>query len=298
MTLDLTPSQMRLVRQTIASDCDQNEFDLFMAAAKSYGLDPFRKQIMPLVFSKDNPAKRRMAIVVSRDGLRLIAQRCGDYRPASEKAVIERDESLKGSTNPKGIVSATVRLWKQDKLGEWFPVIGEAYWDEFAPVSDEWAYDQARGARAPTGKKTVDRKWAEMPILMLTKCAESQALRAGWPDQFAGLYAEEEMDQAVAADMTASEAVQADERRVREDRIAAGKSILTTFAGGVLERVAIGEFYDRALEHIRELEPEEVHAWSIQNREPLKEFWAASPSDALALKKEIESRTARIGNAA
>ena len=40
-----------------------------------------------------------------------------------------------------GIVSATVTLWKQDNRGDWYQVIGEAYWDEFAPIKDEWAED-------------------------------------------------------------------------------------------------------------------------------------------------------------
>src|SRR5690606_30532392 len=128
------------VQQTVAKDCNQDEFNLFMEAARSYGLDPFRKQIIPLVFSKNarDQSKRRMSIVLSRDGLRVIAQRCGNYRPASEPAQIEYDEALKGPTNPKGIVMARVFLWQRDPSGEWFKVVGEAYWDEFAPIADEW----------------------------------------------------------------------------------------------------------------------------------------------------------------
>lgn len=295
---DLTPAQMSLVRRTVASDCNDSEFDLYMAAAKSYGLDPFRKQIIPLVFSKNNPEKRRMSIVVARDGLRVIAQRCGDYRPASEKAEVERDEAAVNETNPKGLVSVTVRLFKQDNRGEWYPVIGEALWDEFVPVVEEWAYDQVAGRRKPTGKQTVEGNWAKMPVVMLTKCAEAQALRAGWPDQFGGLYDEAEMDQAIAAELSASEAVEAESARRREEIASVGKSTLMTFSGGVLDRVPYGEVYDRAMEHIARLEPPEIHAWSIQNREGLKEFWAHSPNDALALKKEIEARTAKLGAAA
>lgn len=106
-----------------------------MEAARSYGLDPFRRQIIPLVFNKDakDQSRRRMSIVVSRDGLRVVAQRCGNYRPASEPAEIIYDEDLKGPTNPKGIVMARVYLWQQDKRGDWFKVVGEAMWDEFAP---------------------------------------------------------------------------------------------------------------------------------------------------------------------
>jgi len=297
MAFDLTPAQMGLVRRTIASDCDNEEFDLFMAAAKSYGLDPFRKQIIPLIFNKGNAEKRRMSIVVTRDGSRVIAQRCGNYRPASKPAEFEIDDSLVSKINPKGIVSSRVYLWQRDPAGDWFEVIGEAYWEEFAPIKDEWAWDDSKGKRAPTGDKVIDGKWATMPRLMIQKCAEQQALRAGWPDQFAGLYAEEEMDRARAEDMTASEAVEAEHQRRREERVNSSGSILCMFSGS-MERVGMGQFYDRVSEHIAQLEDAEVHAWSVQNREPLNEFWAAQPNDAMELKRTIEARTADIGEAA
>ena len=298
MGTELSPRQMALVKSTIAADCNQSEFDLFMSAAKSYGLDPFRKQIIPIVFSKNNDAKRKMSIIATRDGLRVIAQRCGNYRPASEKAEIVQDESLVSPTNPKGLVSVSVRLFQQDNKGEWFPVLGEAYWDEFAPVVDEWAYDQEAGKRKPTGKKTVDGNWAKMPIVMLTKCAESQALRAGWPDQFGGLYSEEEMDKARHDDLTASEMVEVAAQEAREARVGSKGTITTTFAGGHLESVPVGEFMDKVLEHVRDMEPIDVAEWQNQNRIALQHFWAAEASDALELKKVLEDRTKQLESAA
>jgi len=294
-TLALSGPQLSLIRKTVASDCDDKEFDLFIQVAKGFSLDPFRKQVMPLVFSKNDPKKRRMSIVVSRDGLRTIAQRCGDYRPASEPAEITFDQSLISPTNPKGIVSARVRLWKQDKAGQWFPVMGEAYWDEFAPVADEWAENPETGQRGRTGKKVLDAtgNWFRMPIIMITKCAESQALRAGWPDQFAGLYVEEEMDRASTLDATASEivAIEAESRRIKS--IGAADSI-TVFWGAqfALEQVPTGEFFDRVCEHIKSLSGIEVSKWADANRVGLKQFWAKHPGDALELKKRIEAASA------
>lgn len=185
-------AQLRTIKQTVAKDTNPTEFDLFMEACRSYGLDPFRKQIFAVVYAKDKPDKRKMSIIVSRDGQRVIASRCKDYRPASDPAAIIYDQELKGPLNPKGILSVTVKLWKQDNKGEWYPVIGEAYWDEFAPITDEWGEnDQGKWAR--TGKKALDSsgQWAKMPVVMITKCAESQALRAGWPEQFGNVYSEE-----------------------------------------------------------------------------------------------------------
>lgn len=290
--IDLTPRQMALVRRTIASDCNDNEFNLFIEAAKRYRLDPFRKQIMPLVFSKNDERRRKMSIVTGRDGYRVIAGRCGNYRPASEKAEVEADEALKGPTNPKGLISVTVRVFTQDNRGDWHPVIGEALWDEFAPLKKRWSEHPQTGKRFQTDELELDASgnWARMPVLMLTKCAEAQAMRAGWPEEFGGLYDPAEMDSALAQDVMATEAIQIQEEQNRQDRIHAGTTILATFGNGVIDRVPVGEFADRVLEHIRALDPTGVHAWGVANREALNEFWARQPGDALELKKEIEKR--------
>lgn len=294
-----TANQLQVIKSTVAKDTNHTEFDLFMEACKAYGLDPFRKQIHAVVYSKDNADKRKMTIIVSRDGLRVLASRSGDYRPASEPAQIVYDEALKGPTNPKGIVSATVRLWKQDKRGDWFPVIGEAYWDEFAPITDEWAYSEEARSRRPTGKKTLDASgnWAKMPLVMITKCAESQALRAGWPETFGGVYSEEEMDRVSAQD-TASAALERYEQEERMRR--AGNGILMVFDGttGKLEQVPIGNIADRCLEFIRDADPVEVHAFRIRNEQSLRQFWAHSPADALAVKKAMEAKERLLGAAA
>ena len=80
--------------------------------------------------------------------------------------------------NPKGLVHCTIYLWQQDNTGQWFKVKGEADWDEFAPIAEEWAEGED-GRRRPTGKKVLDTSgnWAKMPKVMLEKCAEAQALR-------------------------------------------------------------------------------------------------------------------------
>ena len=286
-------AQLRTIKHTVAADTNDLEFDLFMGACRSYGLDPFRKQIHAVVYSKDKPDKRKMSIIVSRDGLRVLAQRCNDYRPASEPARIEYDDGSKGPANPKGIVSATVTLWKQDNRGEWYPVIGEAYWDEFAPIIDEWAWDDAKGKRAPTGKKSVEGNWAKMPIVMITKCAESQALRAGWPDQFGNIYSEEEMTR-LAVDQTATETLREMEKSEREARIG-GRGVLMVFDDAMkLEKVPMGNIADRCLEFVKQATPDEAHAFRIRNENSLREFWAHSPADALAVKKALDAKEAQM----
>lgn len=294
-TSGFTAAQLRTIKATVAKDTDQTEFDLFLEACRSYGLDPFRKQIHAVVYSKNDAQKRKMSIIVSRDGLRVLAQRCGDYRPASEPAEIEYDESLKGPTNPKGIVSARVKLWKQDNRGDWYPVIGEAEWDEFAPLKDKWEFDAAQNRRAPTGEKELDASgnWAKMPKIMITKCAESQALRAGWPDTFGNIYSEEEMDR-MTVEATATEIMEKHEREERQARVG-GPGLLMVFDDSMkLEKVPMGQVYDRCAEFVRTADPEQAHVFRVRNEEALRDFWAHSKADALELKRMIEQKEEQL----
>ncbi len=51
----LRPHQLDLIRRTLARDCTREEFDLFIETAERYGLDPFRRQIMPWSSPKTVP---------------------------------------------------------------------------------------------------------------------------------------------------------------------------------------------------------------------------------------------------
>jgi phage recombination protein Bet len=98
------------------------------------GLDPFSKQVIAIVFSKNDAEKRQMTIITTQEGCRVLAARCRDYRPEETEPEYEYDPSLRGPANPLGIVKCTVKLWKQDSNGCWYPVNGTAYWDEFVPL--------------------------------------------------------------------------------------------------------------------------------------------------------------------
>lgn len=287
-----TPAQLQTIKRTVAADCNDTEFDLFLEACRSYRLDPFRRQISAIVFGAKarDQSKRKMAIIVNRDGLRVIAQRCGNYRPASEPAQIDYDATAVSATNPKGIVRAVVRLWQQDSRGDWFPVSGEAYWDEFVPVKDEWV-EGPDGQRRPSGQKTVEGNWLKMPVVMITKCAEGQALRAGWPDEFGGVYVEEEVERAKIEE-TASETIRSYEEEERLRRIGGKDAIFFVDDGGTLDRVPLGKVVDHVIAYLRTAKPEDALLWQKRNTEGLKEFWARAPGDALELKKQIEAKVA------
>lgn len=273
----LSPQQLQTLKRTIAKDLNDLEFDLFMEACRSYKLDPFRRQIIPAVYHKNDEARRSMTLITTRDGLRVIASRQGNYRPASEPAeftYLPPDWQHPGEglpPNPLKIESCMVRLWRKDG-GEWFPVVGQVFWDEYAPRGGAWSRSQ----------------WPTMPRVMIQKCAEAAALRAGWPDAFAGLYVAEEMASAEAANLSASQMLaKADEDR---RQMLVGRGILFDIDGTKLAKIEVGKVFDRVSEAISQMTDAEVLHFRERNEAALREFWAAAPSDALALKKLIEPR--------
>jgi phage recombination protein Bet len=310
---DYTAQQLALIKRTVAADCNDAEFSLFIEVARRFGLDPFRKQIHAVVYSKDNPDKRKLSLITAIDGYRSIAARNKNYRPDENTPVYEVDEALKSPANPAGIVKAVVYCFQYGPDGQWRRIAGEAYWAEFAPikeVADEYDWIETGEFWPDTGKPkkkkvpkagaevrgAVDGKWASMPHVMLSKCAEAQALRKGWPEDLSGVYVEEEMDRARVQDVTASEAVEQFEMEQRLRLTKSNDAIFTVWApNAALEAVPIGQFADRAAAFVRGcVEFSDLQGWQETNRVALQAFWARAKSDALALKKIIEARETEL----
>jgi phage recombination protein Bet len=312
-----TARQLATIKQTVASDCNDTEFDLFIEYAKAKRLDPFSKQIIAVVYSKDDPKKRKMTIIVTQDGQRVLASRCRDYRPAeSEPDFVYRDE-LKGPTNPLGIEKCTVKLWKQDNQGAWHPVIGWAYWSDYAPVKTsgdafEWVETGETYADSGKPKKRKQLKagadiskmqalddsgnWAKMPRVMLAKCANMVALRSGWPETFDGVYAEEEMDRINVQDRSASEMVEM-EREQRRMKLIAMSDDEYPFVDheGTLSFIPAGRYGDNILMQARNCSDlTELDGLKTRNREGLQRYWARHKADALEINAQLEDIRATL----
>lgn len=291
-----SPQIVDLIRRTVAKDCDDDEFRVFMHMAKRLALDPLRKQIYCFVFHKNDRNRRSMSIVTGIDGFRAVAQRHGDYRPDDQPPRFTIDPDMAdASKNPLGIVSVSTTVYKQDtKTAQWHAINGTAYWDEFAPLKERWAYDQDLGKDAPTGEYFLDPKkdnWRRMPRIMILKCAEAQALRRGWPDDLSNVYEHSEIDRASLIDADPVDLVAQAQRSYREARIG-GPAIMVAFdISEPLRGVPAGQLADKAIEHVRSLQSSAKIKWfQDTNAEALRQLWAHDPSAALQLKKEIEER--------
>lgn len=292
-----TPQQLNLIQRTAAKDCNPAEFDEFMHVCDRTNLDPLRRQIYALVYNKNNSSKRQMVIIIGIDGYRAIADRSGNYRPADKPTEFVYKDELKGPANPLGIESATVALYKHSH-GDWFPVVATAYWDEYAPIKDK-AWDDDAKRMVDCAPVLDDKtKWPKMPRQMIEKCAQAKAHRAGWPDDFSGTYDEAELDQMKTVELSASEWA---EHHATEDRLVkiGGKNaIMFDFPDDELglRMVPIGELPDKIMAFLKE-HPDQAEYIEDRNRVPLQEFWALHKSDALEVKKAIETAKAQHNSA-
>lgn len=284
--------QVALIKR-MNPDCNDDEFNQFMHVAATLGLDPLKKQIYAFVFSKDKPDKRRMSIIVGIDGFRAVAKRSGSYRPDDRAPRLVTDpEAVDALRNPLGLISAEVTCY-QHSHGEWHPVTAIAYWDEFAPIVEdgEWQ-ENDRGKRffKGNGRFRLDPSkdnWRKMPRIMLTKCAEAQAIRRGWPEDLSAIYSDEELDKARTIDLTATELAESAEVERRMSLIGGADAIMFDMGDG-LERIPLGKAADTIIAKLRAMPVHDVLQWRNMNRVPLQEFWGRAKTDALEVKKFIE----------
>lgn len=184
-----TAEQVEIIRSQVAPDATDDELALFLAYSRRVGLDPIARQIYAIHrdVNRRGPngwvKEKRMTIQTSIDGFRLIAERTGNYAgrrgphwcgPDGEWKEVWLDETQNPVASRVGVL----------KHGFIEPLYAVAHWREYAPLKD--------------GKPQA--MWAKMPALMLGKVAEALALRGAFPAELSGLYTDDEMAQATAAE--------------------------------------------------------------------------------------------------
>jgi len=171
---------LAIIRDSYARDCTPAQFKLYLAVCKHSGLNPLAGQIHAVVY------KGHMVPQTSIDGYRTIAERTGLHGGITARRLLVRDRDGNkldvphSEYDPKEhteIISATVCIRRKDRDQ---PECATALWQSFAKKQD--------------GK--LAQFWAQMPDVMLLKCAEAAAIRSVFPQVTHGIYTAEEMTQA------------------------------------------------------------------------------------------------------
>lgn len=164
--------QISIIKKTVAEDANDYELKMFIEQCKRTALDPFSRQIY---FMKNSSGK--VSIMTSIDGLRLIAQRSGDYQGQTKVEWCSKDGTWRDiyldETPP---VAARVGVHKKGFIE---PLYAVALFKEYAVI----------------GKNGLSPMWKNKPVLMLAKVAEALALRKAFPNEMSGLYTNDEMNQ-------------------------------------------------------------------------------------------------------
>lgn len=178
---EFTEQQLNLLEHMGVKDAPPGDLQVFFYLSKRSGLDPFARQIHMIGRKQDGRTK--YTVQTGIDGYRLVARRAADHA--------------------RHALSIGAPEWC-DENGQWRTAWSHSRWgyplaaritvtragEQFVGVAnfDEYAQTKYGG--------DLNRMWATMPAGQVAKCAEALALRKAYPQDLAGLYVDEEMEQA------------------------------------------------------------------------------------------------------
>lgn len=159
--------QIAALKQLGLVNAPKGDLAVFLHYAQRTGLDPFARQLYMI------ERGGRYTIQASIDGLRIVAQRSGEYAGQAGPFWCGEDGE-----------------WTDVWLSEQPPIAAKVGVFRQGFAEPLWAVAKFSSYNAGTPI------WRKMPDTMIAKCAEALALRKAFPNDLSGIYTTEEMEQA------------------------------------------------------------------------------------------------------
>lgn len=158
--------QWKFVRSVVNKDLTDTELLVFISFASKLQLNPLLREIIAIVYNKDDPVKRVVNYIVPRDGKRIVATRTGGLESITKEAIYVKDIDAQ---------TRRVQPWEGGKLWGATATVrrNNVDYTVVVPLSEY---------------NTGDNVWKYKPETMIKKVAESQALTAAFPELLGGIY--------------------------------------------------------------------------------------------------------------
>lgn len=175
--LAFTSDERQMIRDSFMPGASEPEARAMIAIAEHMRLNPFKRQIHFVQRWNKDLGRMVWAFQTAIDGFRSMAEDTGEFCGSDEPEFTfeERIDPATGEPTGKRELVARVRVYRRDFDR---PFIGVARYTEFVQTTKDG---------------NPNSMWQRGPRNMLAKCAEAQAIRKAFPQDLAGVYADDEM---------------------------------------------------------------------------------------------------------
>ncbi len=195
LSIQLKDDQKSFIRGLVNPDLKDTELLMFLSFANKLQLNPFTKEVIAIVYNGNDPKKRTVSTVITRDGKRTVAQRTNELDEIISEAIYVKEKTtpiyeINPDTGVTQIKKDEQPVKETVRVEAWN---GGTLWGATATVTRK---GKKFTVTVPFSEYTTGYNlWKSKPSTMIKKVAESQALSAAFPEILSGVYDETEMPQ-------------------------------------------------------------------------------------------------------
>lgn len=254
------PEMVKTLKATVAQGLNDAEFVMFAQHCKATGLNPFKKEVWAIkgksyINKRGERIEGKVQIMTGINGFHTIANANPSY-DGLETGLIDKNGDYKTQAYPgNDYIGAWCKVYRKDRR---MPVEAVAMLLEY-DKSAEVSYDSI---------------WKKMKRVMITKCAESVALRKAFPQELNGLYTSEEMPQEFAPPAPLKLELEGEGRAAIDVTPGAKKAaVMTADELQKAQEIPVGEIYTYKLPFVSKEKYRELIARGF-TRNPNTGLWA------------------------